>query len=70
MGLWDMIAIIAVAGVIGEVFKSVYNKRRSVSKGELTEIRDSISKMQADLDEIKADMSSIVIQLDDLKLNK
>ena len=66
MGLWDMIALIAIAGIIGEVVKSVF-KPRSIKKSELKEIRNAISNMQVDLDGIKADVSSIVIQLDDFK---
>ena len=73
MGLWDMIAIIAIVAIIAEVVKSVSRSRAkagSVTKDELTEIRDTISNMQADLDEIKADLSTAVIEIDDLKSNE
>ena len=70
MGLWEMVAIIMVAGIVAEVVKSVYRNREkgSINKNELTELRNAIAKMQTDIDEIKADLSTIVIQMDDLKL--
>ena len=73
MGLWDMIAIVAVVGIIAEAVKAVSKSRAkaaSVNRGELTEIRDTISKMYADLDEIKANLSTVIIQIDDLKSNR
>ncbi len=70
IGLWEMIVIIAVAGIVAEVVKSVYKSREkgSVNKSELSELHTAITKMQADIDEIRADLSTIVIQMDDLKL--
>jgi uncharacterized membrane-anchored protein YhcB (DUF1043 family) len=66
MGLWEMVTIVAVAGIIAGVIQHVY-KPTSVKKQELREIQESILKLQADIDEIKVDLSTVVIQLDDLK---
>lgn len=65
MGLWEMIAIIVVAGVIGEIVKT-YMKRHA-SRQELIEIRDTLNALQQDVDEMKTNIASIVIQLDDIK---
>ena len=45
MELWDMIALIIIVGIIGEVVKSVF-KPRVIKKSELKEIRNAISNMQ------------------------
>ena len=41
MGLWEMVAIIIVAGIIGEIIKT-YTKRHA-SRKELVEIRDTLT---------------------------
>ena len=73
MGIWDMIMIVAVVGILSEFVKFLvknHRKSNSVSKDELAKIRDTISTMRADLDEIKADVRTVVIQMDDIKLYK
>lgn len=71
MGIWDMIMIVAVVGILSEFVKFLvknHRKSNSVSKDELAKLRDAISTMRADLDEIKADVRTVVIQMDDIKL--
>ncbi len=73
MGIWDMIMIVAVVGILSEFVKFLvknHRKANTVSKDELAKIRDAISTMRADLDEIKTDLRTVVIQMDDIKLYK
>ena len=73
MGIWDMIMIVAVVGILSEFVKFLvknHRKSNTVSKDELAKIRDTISTMRTDLDEIKADVRTVVIQMDDIKLYK
>ncbi|MDE0299971.1 MAG: hypothetical protein OXN17_15150 [Candidatus Poribacteria bacterium] len=73
MGIWDTIMIIALFGIAAELVKFLVKtqaKSKSVGKDELTNLRDTISTMQIDLDEIKTDLRTVVIQMDDLKLYK
>ena len=65
MGFWEMIVIIVVAGIVGEIIKT-YMKRHA-SRKELIEIRDALNALQKDVDEMKTNIASIVIQLDDIK---
>ena len=65
MGMWDMIAIIVVAGIIGGIIKT-YTKRHA-SKKELIEIRDTLNALRQDVDEMKTNIANIVIQLDDIR---
>jgi hypothetical protein len=65
MGLWEMIAIIVVAGIIAEIIKT-YTKRHA-SRKELLDIRDTLNALQQDVDEMKTNIANIVIQLDDMK---
>jgi 2',3'-cyclic-nucleotide 2'-phosphodiesterase (5'-nucleotidase family) len=65
MGLWEMVAIIVVAGIIGETIKT-YTKRHA-SRKELIEIRDTLKALQEDIDDMKTNIANIVIQLDDMK---
>lgn len=71
MGIWDMIMIVAVVGIVSEFVKFLvknHRKSNSVSKDELAKLRDAISTIRTDLDEIKADVRTVVIQMDDIKL--
>ena len=73
MGIWDMIMIVAVVGILSEFVKFLvknHRKSNTVSKDELAKIRDTISTIRTDLDEIKADVRTVVIQIDDIKLYK
>ena len=73
MGIWDMIMIVAVVGIVSEFVKFLvknHRKSNSVSKDELAKLRDTISTMRTDLDEIKTDLRTVVIQMDDIKLYK
>ena len=73
MGIWDMIMIVAVVGILSEFVKFLvknHRKANAVSKDELAKIRDTISTIRTDLDEIKADVRTVVIQMDDIKLYK
>jgi len=65
MGFWEMVVIIVVAGIVGEIIKT-YMKRHA-SRKELIEIRDALNALQKDVDEMKTNIASIVIQLDDIK---
>jgi len=65
MGFWEMVVIIVVAGIVGEIIKT-YMKRHA-SRKELIEIRDVLNALQKDVDEMKTNIASIVIQLDDIK---
>ena len=73
MGIWDMIMLVAIVGIVAELVKFLVKTRaksKTVGKDELIKLRDVISNMQTDLDEIKADLRMVVIQMDDLKLYK
>ena len=73
MGIWDMIMLVAIVGIVAELVKFLVKTRaksKTVGKDELIKLRDAISNMQTDLDEIKADLRTVVIQMDDFKLYK
>lgn len=65
MGLWEMVAIISVAGIVGEVLKAYM--KRNVSRQEMEEIRNGLTSLQSDMDEVKTNLANIVIQLDDIR---
>ena len=68
-----MIMVVALVGIVAELVKFLVKTRaksKTVSKDELTKIRDAISTIRTDLDEIKADVRTVVIQMDDIKLYK
>ena len=73
MGIWDMIMLVAIVGIVAKLVKFLVKTRaksKTVGKDELIKLRDAISNMQTDLDEIKADLRTVVIQMDDFKLYK
>ena len=73
MGIWDMIMLVAIVGIVAKLGKFLVKTRaksKTVGKDELIKLRDAISNMQTDLDEIKADLRTVVIQMDDFKLYK
>ena len=64
MGIWDMIMLVAIVGIVAELVKFLVKTRaksKTVGKDELIKLRDAISNMQTDLDEIKADLRTVVI---------
>ena len=73
MGIWDMLMLVAIVGIVAGLVKFLVKTRaksKTVGKDELIKLRDAISNMQTDLDEIKADLRTVVIQMDDFKLYK
>lgn len=73
MGIWDMIMVVALVGIVAELVKFLVKTRakaKNVGKDGLVKLHDTISTMQTDLDEIKANLRTVVIQMDDLSYTK
>lgn len=53
MGVFEMVTVIVIAGVVGGIVKDVM-KRKSISNNEVNELRDRIAKLEAMEDRVRA----------------